>query len=472
VTVIGDMKGDLMSTTSQPRLDLGRLRLELAGEVIGPCDPGYDAARTVFFPAIDRRPAAIVRPVDDAAVASVVALARESGVELAVRGGGHSLAGHGVTEGGLVLDLSWMDALEVDRHARVATAEAGLTAGRVTKAASEHGLGISFGDTGSVGIGGLTLGGGVGYLARKHGLTIDNVLSADVVTADGRLLHADANNHPDLFWAIRGGGGNFGVVTRFRYRLNPVDGATGGMLVLPATPDTIVSFVEAADEAPDELSTIANVMPAPPMPFLPKEHHGRLVLLAMLFYAGPSSEGQRVLAPFRALAEPLADLVRPMSYEEMYPPENGGPPLAAARTLFLDGVDRALAAEILGRLAASTAQMPAAQLRVLGGAMARVPNEATAFAHRGRRIMVNLAAVYASRDEAPVHDAWLERFAESLHQGNGGAYVNFLGDEGPERVRAAYPGRTWDRLREVKRRYDPDNLFHVNQNVPPEDEFG
>jgi FAD/FMN-containing dehydrogenase len=461
-----------MSTTLQSGLDLRRLRLELAGEVIGPDDAAYEAARKVFVPTIEKHPAAIVRPIDDAAVASVVSLARESGVELAVRSGGHSLAGHGTSEGGLVLDLKWMDGLDVDANARIATAETGLKAGEVTKAVAGHGLGIGFGDTGSVGVGGLTLGGGVGYLVRKHGLTIDSVLAADVVTADGRVLHVDASSHPDLFWAIRGGGGNFGVVTRFRYQLSPMEGSIGGMLVLPATPDTIASFVEAAEEAPDELSTIANVMPAPPMPFLPKEHHGRLVLLAMLFHAGPSDAGQQALAPFRALAEPLADLLRPLSYEEMYPPENGEhPPPATARMLFVDDIDRAVAAEILGRLAASSAQMPVAQLRVLGGAMARVPVEATAFAHRTRRIMVNVAAVYASRDEAPTHGAWVDGFVESVRR-DGDAYVNFVGDEGPERVRASYPGGTWDRLRQVKRRYDPDNVFRVNHNIRPADELG
>ena len=192
----------------------------------------------------------------------------------------------------------------------------------------------------------------------------------------------------------------------------------------------------------------------------------------MLFHAGPKDAAQQALAPFRALAEPLADMLRPTTYEEMYPPENGGlPGFATGRTTFVDGIDRAAAAEILGRLAASTAQMPAAQLRVLGGAVARVPADATAFAHRERRIMVNIAAVYANADETGRHEAWSTDFAASLGNGDDAAYVNFLGDEGPERVRAAYPGRTWERLSEIKRRYDPDNLFHVNQNVPPQ-EFG
>src|SRR5262249_12497098 len=200
----------------------------------------------------------------------------------------------------------------------------------------------------------------------------------------------DGDSHPDLFWAIRGGGGNFGVVTRFRFRLSPAEGSTGGMLVLPATPDSIAAFVQAANEAPDALSTIASVMPAPPMPFLAQEHHGRPVVLAMLFHAGPGEEAQQALGPFSGVAEPLADLIRPLAYHDMYLPEDAvQPSLAATRTLFVDGVDRAVAAEILGRLAASTAQLPVAQLRVLGGALARVPDDATAFAHRSRGLMVN-----------------------------------------------------------------------------------
>jgi hypothetical protein len=210
-------------------------------------------------------------------------------------------------------------------------------------------------------------------------------------------------------------------------------------------------------------------MPAPPLPFVPQEQHGRPVVLAMILHVGSSDASRQALAPFREIAPPIADLLRPMSYDEMYPPDEGEyRPLASARTMFVDTIDRGVAAEILGRLAASTAQMTVAQLRVLGGAMAGVPADATAFAHRSRRIMLNLAAVYATRDEAPVHEAWLARTAESLRQGDDHAYVNFLGDEGQDRVRAAYPGRTWGRLTAVKRRYDPENVFRLNQNIPPE----
>jgi FAD/FMN-containing dehydrogenase len=457
-----------VTTTSQRQISIPSLRAELHGQVIAPEDPDYDEARSVFLPQVDRRPAVIVRPADAGEVARVVTLAREGGHELAVRSGGHSGAGHGVSDGGIVLDLSLMKALEIDPEQRVAWAEAGLTSGEVTRATHEHGLAVGFGDTGSVGIGGLTLGGGVGYLSRKHGLTVDNLLAAELVTADGRLLRVDEEQHPDLFWAIRGGGGNFGVATRFQFRLHEVDTVTGGMLVLPATADTIAGFIAAADAAPEELSTIANVMPAPPMPFVPEEHHGELVILAMLVHSGPVEEGERVVAPFRALATPVADLVRPMPYPEIYPPDDPDyRPLAAARTMFVDTIGRSEAETILEQLGASTAQMPVAQLRVLGGAIARVPADATAFAHRTSRIMVNLAAIYETLDEAPTHEAWVDAAVAALRQSDAGAYVNFLGEEGDDRVRAAYPGATWERLAAVKKRYDPTNVFRLNQNIAP-----
>jgi FAD/FMN-containing dehydrogenase len=440
----------------------------VAGEVIGPDDPEYDDARMVFVRSVDRRPAAIVRPAGAAEVAAVVSLAREHGLELAVRSGGHSPAGHGVSDGGIVLDLSAMKRLEIDAGARVAWAETGLTAGEVTVAAARHGLAVGFGDSATVGIGGITLGGGLGYLSRKHGLTIDSLLAAEVVTADGDRLHADEQQHPGLFWALRGGGGNFGVATRFRYRLQPVDMVTGGMLVLPATPETIAAFVRAAEDAPDELSAIANIMPAPPAPFIPMEQRGRMALLALIVHLGAPEAGEQALAPFRAIAEPLADLIRPMRYPDMFPPEpEGERPLAAGRTFFLDAVDREVAASILESLASSTAPFALAQLRVLGGAVARVDPDATAFAHRKSRIMAMVAATYPSVDEEAVHADWAREAAGTLVQTDRGAYANFLGDEGEERIRAAYPPRTWERLAEIKRRYDPDNVFHLNQNVPP-----
>lgn len=451
-------------------ISVSELLDRVRGQVITPDDAGYDAARTVFYGGFDRRPAVIVRVADASDVAQVVHYARETGAELAVRGGGHSAAGFGVSDGGIVIDLSAMKGLEIDPDTRTAWAEGGLTAGEYTTAAAEHGLATGFGDTGSVGLGGLTLGGGVGYLVRKYGLTIDDLLAAEIVTADGQCLYIDEQNHPDLFWAVRGGGGNFGVVTRFKYRLHEVDQVYGGMLILPATAEVVNGFVAAADAAPEELSTIANVMVAPPMPFLPPEVHGKLVVMAMIVYAGDAAAGEQAVAPFRALATPLADMLRPMRYPEIYPPEEGGGyhPIAAGRTLFRDTFDQSTAELILNRLQNSTAMMAATQIRVLGGAMARVPVEATAFAHRKRRIMGNVAALYQNPAEAPEHKAWVEQLAADLSEGEPGAYVNFLEDEGAARVHEAYPAETWERLVAVKRRYDPNNLFRLNQNIVPE----
>jgi FAD/FMN-containing dehydrogenase len=453
-----------------PTISIPELRAMVRGRVIAPDDAGYDEARTVVAGGFDRRPAVIVRVADAADVSYVISLARETGMQLAVRCGGHSGAGHSVSEGGIVLDLRDMKALEIDVDGRTVWAEAGLTAAELTAAAAAHGLAIGFGDTGSVGIGGLTLGGGVGYLVRKHGLTIDSLLAADLVTADGELLRVDATSHPDLFWAIRGGGGNFGVATRFQFRLHPLDSIVGGILVLPATAEAIAGFIAAADAAPEELSTIANVMPAPPMPFLPEALHGQLVILGMMAYAGDQAAGERAMTPFRALATPLADLVKPMPYPEIYPPDDDSyHPTAAARTMFVETIDLPVAQTIMEFLQASDATMRVAQLRVLGGAMARVPADATAFAHRTSRIMVNVAAFYEGADDRIAKEAWVADFVAALRQGDAGAYVNFLGDEGEARVHAAYPGSTWDRLAAIKARYDPTNLFRLNQNVPPAD---
>jgi FAD/FMN-containing dehydrogenase len=451
-------------------LSISQHRGDLDGRVIAPGEPGYDEGRTVFYGGIDRRPAGIVRAADADDVSRVIALARETGVELAIRSGGHSIPGHSTTEGGIVLDLRDLNKLEIDVDGRTAWVGGGVTTGRYTDAAAEHGLATPFGDTGSVGIGGLTLGGGIGFLVRKHGLTIDNLLAAEVVTADGQLLRVDADSHPDLFWALRGGGGNYGVATRLQLRLHELDGIVGGMLILPATADTIYGFMAEGEAAPEELSAIANVMPAPPMPFLPPEQHGRLVIFALLAYAGDVDSGTRAVAPFRALAEPVADMVRPMRYPELFegPGDEGEfHPVASARTMYVDGIDRAAAQTIVDQLQASKAMMAVTQLRVLGGAAARVPVEATAYAHRQSRIMVNVAALFGTPEQAREHEPWVVGLADALRQDDTGVYVNFLGDEGEERIRAAYPGPTWDRLVEVKRRYDPTNLFRLNQNIPP-----
>lgn len=457
-----------LTTPGRP-LTLAQVRANLMGQVIAPGDPDYDSARGVFYGKFDPQPVAIIRPANAGEVAYVVGLARETGLPLAVRGGGHSLAGHGAVDDGLVLDMRSLKAIEIDAAARTAWAQAGLTAAEYTAAAGAHGLATGFGDTGSVGLGGLTLGGGVGFLVRKHGLTIDALLAAEIVTADGTQLTVDAETHPDLFWALRGGGGNFGVVTRFKFRLFPVDHVVGGMLVLPATAEVVAGFMAAAEAAPEDLSTIANLMVAPPMPFLPAEFHGELIIMALLCYAGEAEAGERALAPFRAL-RPLADMLKPMRYPELYTlfgEEGPGPAQEVARSLFMDGVDVPTAQTILEHLQASTAPMAVAQLRGLGGAMARIPNDATAFAHRRRKVMAVLGAVYERPEETPTHKAWVEAFLAALRTPASGVYVNFVADEPPARVREAYPGRTWDRLAAVKARYDPTNLFRRNHNLPP-----
>ena len=462
-------------SSTRPALDVEALRGRFDGRVIGPNDDDYDLVRTVTAGHIDRHPAVIVRVANVDDVREVIALARETGLELAVRSGGHSGKGDSTTEGGIVLDLQDMHAIDIDADAKAAWVEAGASALEVTQATTEQGLAIGFGDTGSVGVGGITTGGGIGYLVRKHGLTIDNLLAADVVTADGELLRADADTNPDLFWAIRGGGGNFGVVTRFLYQLHDLPGIVGGMLFLPATAETVERYMDLACSAPDELSSIANVMPCPPMPFVDEQWHGKLVIFGLMCWAGDTEAGQQALQPYRDLAKlggldaPIADMLQPMSYAGMYPPEDPGyRPMAVALNMFIDRVDRATAETIIDRLGKVESPLRAAQLRVLGGASARVPNDATAYAHRDSEIMVNIAVFYDGTESDRARKLeWANEFAAAIHQSDDGVYVNFLTDEGEARIRAAYPDGAYERLAEIKRRYDPDNLFRLNQNIPP-----
>jgi FAD/FMN-containing dehydrogenase len=453
----------LSTAANAPRLPAG-----LAGRVITATDSDYDATRAVMYGGHDKRPAAIVRVANADDIALAIAHARDNGLELAVRSGGHSGSGHSTTQGGLVIDVRDLKQIDIDPAGRTVWVGAGATAIALTEALAPHQLIVGFGDAGTVGISGITLGGGVGYLARKHGLSIDSLLAVEIVTADGKLLLADETNHPELFWALRGGGGNFGVVTRLKFKLHPLPAFTGGMLLLPATAETIAGFVAAAKAAPEELSTIANVMPAPPMPFLPAEAVGQMVIIGMLAYAGEPAAAEQALAPFRALAKPLADFVRPGPYASMYPPEDPDyHPTAASVNLLVNRIGKSEAETIVGYLEESDAALRVCQIRVLGGALGRVQPSATAYAHRKSAIMLNLAAFYDGEADKPAKEAWVADFMQALNQGDDGAYVNFVGDEGPARVRAAYPGATWDRLRQVKRAYDPENLFRLNQNIPP-----
>ncbi|NUR49446.1 MAG: FAD-binding oxidoreductase [Hamadaea sp.] len=439
------------------------------GEVVRPADSAYDELRQVVAGDVDRRPAVILRPVDADDVATALAVARESGLPLAVRCGGHSGAGHSAVDDGIVLDVRTLKSLEIDADGKTAWAGSGLTAGEYTEAVGQHGFATGFGDTGSVGIGGITVGGGIGFLARKYGLTIDNLLAAEVVTADGRILRVDAENHPELFWAIRGGGGNFGVVTKFHYRLHELGDFVGGMLMQPATPEVITGAIAITSAAPEELSAIINVMTAPPAPFIPEEVRGRLVVMTLLGWAGPADGAEQILGPLRALATPIMDSVRPMAYAEMFPPEEAAfRPTAVGENMFVDSLDGAAVDTILKQLTECDAPMRVTQIRPLGGAVARVPADATAFAHRDAAYMVNLAALYTSPADRIAKHEWVTAFRDQLETGTPRAYVGFVSDEdNPDRVRAAYPGATFDRLVAAKRQYDPENLFRRNQNIPP-----
>jgi FAD/FMN-containing dehydrogenase len=410
---------------------------------------------------------AIARVADAADIATVIRFARDRGLDICVRAGGHSNAGHSSTETGIVIDVRDLRVLAIDPKQKTAVIGSGLTAVEIVKEIEQHGLTLGFGDTGSVGVAGITLGGGIGYLTRLHGLTLDSVKSIEMVTADGEFLFVDATSHPDLFWAMRGAGANFGVVTSFEFNLQPSHGFVGGMMVLPATVETIVGFMRESAAAPEELGTIANVMPCPPLPFVAEEHHGKMVIFAMLGYTGNADDGVRAIAPFRALAEPYADLVKPGLYSDMYPPEDDSyRPKAVAWNMFLDRVDEAAARTMLAHLEASDAPLRAVQLRALGGAMARVPNDATAFGHRDKPVMAQVVSFH-SGDDLEQRRAWVRDLHDALDQGVPGAYVNFLGDEPAERVHDAYPTATYERLARVKAHYDPDNVFRNNWNIPP-----
>lgn len=437
------------------------------GQVIGGSDPEYDLARAVYFSGIDRRPTAIVRVADAVDVAAVVAAARDYGLPLAVRGGGHSPGGFGLVDDGVVIDLAGMRSITIDPRDRSAWAEGGATTGEYTAAAGEFGLATGFGDAGTVGIGGITLSGGVGFLHRAYGMTIDNLLAAEVVTASGERLYTDAESHPDLFWALRGGGGNFGVVTRFRFRLHEVAQVTAATLIVPATPERIVAFLTAAQEASDGLSGVIGVATAPPMPMIPAEYHGRPIIMAHLVHCGPQNVAERELEWFRQIASPIVGQVERIPYPKVFEEEGPHPVRIAVRPTYLDQIDHGIAEAILDQLHRSTAPMRAAQFRVLGGAMARVPRNATAFAHRDRGIIGIAAAMYENPDEGPEHQGWVDGMADILQQGEAGAYTAFLTSAEDRFIREAFPGATGERLSAVKGRYDAMNLFGSNVNVVP-----
>jgi FAD/FMN-containing dehydrogenase len=452
---------------------LTTLARQLRGQLLLPDDHGYDDARRGYNRLHDRRPAVIVRPADGDDVVTALAFATSAGLEIAVRSGGHSLAGYGATEGGALIDLSAMHAVDVDPEARVAWAEAGTTAGQLTTTAAAHGLVVPFGDSPTVGVGGITLGGGVGWLSRKLGLTIDSLVGVELVTADGRRLTADEQTRPDLFWAVRGGGGNFGVVTRFRYRLHPIGAVLGGALALPATGEVIRGMVDLAGAAPDELTTISLITRIPPLSILPPEAHGQLGMLITLVWCGDLVAGERFLDQVRALAPPITDLVRPRPYPSMYEllPEAPASITNITHSFVADELDEQAIVSILRHLEEpnlpSTEALAAVELRVLGGAISRIPTDATAFAHRRRNLVCSVVAAGFAEADTGRHREWVRSLSGATRHLARGAYLNFLDAADEPRLHEAYPDGTYRRLVAIKRRYDPDNLFHRNLNIRP-----
>jgi hypothetical protein len=455
-----------MSTTS----DLRRLADEITGDVFTPSDDGYRNRREAFYGEFnERNPGAVVAVADSSDVSKAVMFARDSGMPLVVHAGGHSVLGHSTSVGGLVLDLSRLKDLAVDVEGRSAWAGGGVLAGEYTKETGEHGLVTGFGDTPTVGITGITLGGGVGFLHRKMGLTLDNVLGAEIVTADGLIRQIDGENDPDLFWAMRGGGGNFGVVTKLHYALHPIDTVMGGMIILPATPRVISDIVGIAENASDDLSVVAGVAVAPPLPFLPHEVHGELIVLGVLVHAGPADVAESEVGQIRKLATPLLDGIDTIPYPGIYE-EEGGPPnpnAVSGRSFFSDRFSVDDAAAAIDALQSSAAPMSVVQIRVLGGAVERVPADATAFAHRDRKMIVNVISGIENTADRPEHEEWVSSTRQRLQQGESGVYINFHADDSEEAVREAYPGAAWERLVDVKTKYDQDNLFSSNHNIPP-----
>jgi FAD/FMN-containing dehydrogenase len=459
-----------MATRTDDMDSLDALAARVGGEVIFSHDPRYDTARKVQNFTVDRRPLAIVRAANAEDVAEAVTYARHRNLPLAVRSGGHSVAKHSMVDDAIVVDLTAMKAIAIDPATRVARVQAGATSADLAGPAIAHGLALSTGDTGSVGLGGLTTGGGIGFLARTYGLTIDSLLSAQVVTAAGEIVTANADEHPDLFWAIRGGGGNFGIVTEFTFRLAPVGQILGGVLMLPASRAVLRGYLDYAATAPENLTTIANLMHAPPAPFVPVDRIGETVLMIIVCWTGDIAEGERALAPLRTLATPVADAVGPMPYPALYQitAPQAAPHGAAVRMMFADALGDATLDAALAAMERATSPLCLVQFRGMGGAITRVSNDATAFAHRERNYFVAIIGVWMDpTDAGAAHSAWTESVWQAIRHDGVGVYANFLADEGACRVHDAYPPATYARLAAIKRRYDPDNLFRFNQNIRP-----
>ncbi|MEU4420108.1 FAD-binding oxidoreductase [Actinoplanes sp. NPDC024001] len=456
-------------TTTVHRDLANRLRARFRGTLLRPGEEGYAEARRVWNGAIDRHPALIARCAGADDVQEAIRFAREHDLPVAVRGGGHSVLGYGVRDGGLVIDLSGLKSVTIDPVRRTARAAAGLTWAEFDLAAQRHGLATTGGTISSTGIAGVTLGGGFGHLLRRHGLTVDNLRGADVVTADGERVRADA----DLLWGLRGGGGNFGVVTAFEYDLHPVGPLVlGGPIFWPLDQAArVLRFLnDFAPTAPDELSVVLLAAPAPPMPFLPADRYGTPVLGLLPVWCGDLAEGARVLAPLRGTGTPIGDLVRPVPYRSIQSMLDLSAPAGTAsywRSRRLPALTGAVADLITAFVTSMTSPFSLVNGWVIGGAASRVAPEATAVGARAPGFELRLIANWRPGDPDPGrHRAWVRDGWDRLGPHSDGQYATFLSDEGPDGVRAAYGDRL-ARLTALKQRFDPENVFHLNPNIRP-----
>ncbi|HMA37685.1 MAG TPA: FAD-binding oxidoreductase [Chloroflexia bacterium] len=452
---------------------LAQFAAGIQGQVIQAQDTAYETARRVWNGMIDRYPALIVRCAGPADVRRAVDFARRRDLLVAIRGGGHNVAGNGTCDDGMVLDLGPMKTIELDPVRRTVRAEPGLTWGEIDRATQAAGLALPGGIQSTTGIAGFTLGGGFGYLSRLHGLTCDHLLAAEVITADGVALTASASDNPDLFWGLRGGGGNFGIVTAFTYHLVPLGPVLGGMLIHSATRagEVLRFYREFAAAAPPALASVLIFTTAPVAPHIPVHLHGRPVLLVTLCYAGPPDEGERVIQPLRAFGPPDADLVSIRPYTEVQTLLDAANPAGLLnywKAEYIQGYGDEAIETILHYTAQAPSPNSKLLLNQLGGAISHVPPDATAYAHRAAPFIANINAMWAAPAASESAIAWARDFWTALQPFSaGGVYVNFLSNEGEDRVRAAYEPGTYARLATLKQKYDPTNFFRLNQNIKP-----
>ena len=464
------LKGETIALSTDV---LTALRPQLRGCLCLQDEAGYDEARTIWNAMIDRRPGAVVRCGGASDVMRAVRLARDNGLLVAVRGGGHNISGNAVCEGGLLIDLSPMRSVRVDPKKRTARVEPGVTLGEFDKEAQAFGLATPLGINSTTGVAGLTLGGGFGWLSRKFGFTVDNLISADVVTADGELVQASAAENPDLFWAIRGGGGNFGVVTSFEFKLHPVGpDVVSGLIVHPfgRARELLAGYREVAAAAPDELTVWVVLRKAPPLPFLPAEVHGKEVLVFAVCYTGEPANAEKALAPLRALGEPIADVIGVQPYAAW---QTAFDPLLTpgAFNYWKSHNFTALSDGLLDTLVDYVGTLPTAECEIfiaqVGGASNRIGADATAYPHRDANFVMNVHTRWRDRGDEQTAIKWArEFFAATAPHATGGVYVNFMPEDETERVPGAY-GANYARLAALKAKYDPGNLFRLNQNVQP-----